>query len=290
MKAAVPTIAVPTSVSTSTAVDALLVDVVRLAQQVSAQLRVFYADPALLDIQHKADESPVTAADLAAHQMIETALQEMMPKWPVLSEESVDLSARREWSTFWLVDPLDGTKEFINRTGEFTVNIALIEQGRAVLAVIAVPVQHEVYAVANGQAWRIDAQSVWHLLSIQPAALVWRLAMSRRAKQPAYGEFLQRLKQRDQAYSTVEAGSAYKFCLMAAGKIDVYPRLHPTSEWDTAAGQALLEALGGGLFDLDGRPFTYNQRDTTLNGAFIALRCVDDLPQVLYDLSTKKSG
>jgi len=265
--------------------DSRLVELVHLAERVSAQLRLFYADPADLDIQHKADQSPVTAADLAAHHMIETALRQFTPELPVLSEESADLRARREWSTFWLVDPLDGTKEFINRTGEFTVNIALIEQGRVVLAVIAVPVQHEVYAVADGQVWRIDAQSVWHVLSAQPVASAWRLAMSRRAKQPAYASFLRRLKQRNQAYTTVEAGSAYKFCLMAAGEIDVYPRLHPTSEWDTAAGQALLEALGGGLFDLDGRPFTYNQRDTTLNGAFIALRCASDLPQVLQDLS-----
>lgn len=286
MKAAVPTIAVPTSVSTSTAVDALLVDVVRLAQQVSAQLRVFYADPALLDIQHKADESPVTAADLAAHQMIELALAALTPDVPVLSEESADLSERHLWSRFWLVDPLDGTKEFIQRTGEFTVNIALVEQGRAVLAVIAVPVQHEVYAVAAGQVWRIDAQSIWHAVAAQPTApTVWRLAMSRRAKQPAYAQFLQRLTQRGQAYTTVEAGSAYKFCLMVTGEIDVYPRLHPTSEWDTAAGQALLEALGGGLFDVQGRPFVYNQRATLLNGAFIALRCASDLPQVCCDLS-----
>jgi 3'(2'), 5'-bisphosphate nucleotidase len=267
--------------------DSRLVELVRLAERVSAQLRLFYADPTDLDIQHKADQSPVTAADLAAHQMIEAALQQMMPEWPVLSEESADMSGRREWPTFWLVDPLDGTKEFINRTGEFTVNIALIEQGRVMLAVIAVPVQHEVYAVADGQVWHVDAQSVWHLLSAQPSTAVWRLAMSRRAKQPAYGAFLQRLKQRNQAYTTVEAGSAYKFCLMAAGEIDVYPRLHPTSEWDTAAGQALLEALGGGLFDLQGRPFAYNQRDSTLNGEFVAVRCMRDLPAVLDDLSEK---
>jgi len=264
--------------------DAQLIELVHLAERVSAQLRLFYADPAALDIQHKTDQSPVTAADLAAHQTIETALQQMTPEWPVLSEESADMSARREWSTFWLVDPLDGTKEFINRTGEFTVNIALIEQGRVLLAVIAVPVQHEVYAVADGHVWRIDAQSVWHVLSAQPPVSVWRLAMSRRAKQPAYSRFLQRLTAKKQTYSTVEAGSAYKFCLMAAGEIDVYPRLHPTSEWDTAAGQALLEALGGGLFDLQGRPFVYNQRDSTLNGEFIAVRCASDLPLVLPDL------
>ncbi len=265
---------------------ALLVELVHLAQRVSAQLRVFYADPTALDIQHKADESPVTAADLAAHQMIEAALMQLTPDVPVLSEESTDMSARREWTRFWLVDPLDGTKEFINRTGEFTVNIALIEQGRAVLAVLAIPMQQQVYAVAQDRAWRIDADSSWHSLTAQPASTeVWQIALSRRAQQPAYADFLQRLTARGQAYTPVKAGSAYKFCLMAAGNIDIYPRLHPTSEWDTAAGQALLEALGGGLFDLQGRPFVYNQRSTVLNGAFIALRCASDLPQVLQDLA-----
>lgn len=265
---------------------ALLVELVDLAQQVSAQLRVFYADPTALDIQHKADESPVTAADLAAHQMIENALIKLTPDVPVLSEESADLSGRCEWSRFWLVDPLDGTKEFINRTGEFTVNIALIEHGKAVLAVIAIPTQQQVYAVAQGQVWQVDADSVWQRLTPQPASVsVWSLAMSRSSKQPAYATFLQRLTERKQAYVEVKAGSAYKFCLMVAGKVDIYPRLHPTSEWDTAAGQALLEAFGGGLFDLQGRPFVYNQRSTLLNGEFIALRCVSDLPQILQDLA-----
>lgn len=266
--------------------NSLLVALVHLAEQVSAQLRLFYADPAALDIQHKADESPVTAADLAAHHMIETALSQLTPELPVLSEESADLSARHTWSRFWLVDPLDGTKEFINRTGEFTVNIALVEQGRAVLAVIAVPVKHEVYAVAEGQVWRIDAASQWHALTAQPiASKVWQVAISRRAKQPAYQRFLQRLVARGQPHTQIKAGSAYKFCLMLTGQIDIYPRLHPTSEWDTAAGQVLLEALGGGLFDLKGKPFIYNQRASLLNGEFIALRCAADLPQVLQDLS-----
>lgn len=266
--------------------DSLLVELVHLAEQVSAQLRTFYADPAELNIQHKADQSPVTAADLAAHQMIEQGLARLTPDLPVLSEESADMTSRHTWSRFWLVDPLDGTKEFINRTGEFTVNIALIEHGRATLAVIAIPMQHEVYAVAAGQVWRIDADADWQRLNPQPHShTTWQIAMSRRAKQPAYAEFLRRLTARGQAYTTVEAGSAYKFCQMAKGLIDVYPRLHPTSEWDTAAGQALLEALGGGVFDLQGRPFVYNQRSTTLNGHFIALRCADQLSQVLVDLT-----
>ncbi|MEC7120405.1 MAG: inositol monophosphatase family protein, partial [Pseudomonadota bacterium] len=113
---------------------------------------------------------------------------------------------------------------------------------------------------------------------------VWRIAMSRRAKQPQYQQFLQRLDARGQAYELIEAGSAYKFCLMAAGLIDIYPRLHPTSEWDTASGQGILEALGGGLWDLTGKAFEYNQRSTTLNGEFVALRCQQDLQQVLADL------
>ncbi|MEC7118998.1 MAG: inositol monophosphatase family protein, partial [Pseudomonadota bacterium] len=143
--------------------DSVWVELVQLAQAVSAQLRVFYADPAALDIQHKADESPVTAADLAAHQMIEQGLQQLTPTIPLLSEESADHAVRHAWDRFWLVDPLDGTKEFINRTGEFTVNIALIDQGQVHAALIAIPMQQQVYAMAQGHVWRIGADQVWHV-------------------------------------------------------------------------------------------------------------------------------
>ena len=271
----------------SMSVDPLFAGLVALTQAVNQTLCAFYKNPTTLDIQHKADESPVTAADLAAHHQIMAGLAQLTPQLPVLSEESADQSSRRTWSTFWLVDPLDGTRDFIHRTDEFTVNVALIEAGRAQIAVIGVPVKQLVYGVdAHGVAWKVSA-SGWQRLTPQPYMLTqaWRVAVSRRAEHQAgtrYQNFLHALEHTQQRQiSTIHAGSAYKFCLMLDGEIDVYPRLHPTSEWDTAAGQCLLEAMGGGLYDLQGRPFCYNQRDDVLNGAFVAVRDRTWLPFVL---------
>lgn len=231
-----------------------------------------------LQIASKLDESPITEADLAAHDMIEQCLQTMTPDIPILSEESSSFDGRHDWRHFWLVDPLDGTREFINKTGEFTVNIALIAHGNVVLSIIGVPTLHRIYiAEKAGPVYRVDTSDTGqHWFIINPAAVEtlqpWRVAITRRSDRPAYNEFKQLLTATGQVFSIKNAGSAYKFCLMVEGEIDIYPRLHPTSEWDTAAGQGLLEAIGGGVYDVHGRPFRYNQRDVLLNDHFVAVR------------------
>jgi 3'(2'), 5'-bisphosphate nucleotidase len=271
----------------------LLTAVISITQQAGELLTVFYNNhlQSSIDIETKYDQSPVTAADLAAHDFIESALQALTPDIPVLSEESADMSERRQWSRFWLVDPLDGTREFIKKTGEFTVNIALVESGQVLLGVIGVPLKQQVYAASHNlavhinqpkMAYRIDCDGSRHFLSSHPV-LKKKLntAMSRNSSRPQYAEYQHQLTQSGFEFDTINAGSAYKFCLMVDGEIDLYPRLHPTSEWDTAAGQCLLEVLGGALVDLYGQPFTYNQRDRLLNGAFIAVIDRDLLPEVL---------
>ncbi|AXI02432.1 3'(2'),5'-bisphosphate nucleotidase [Aquirhabdus parva] len=270
----------------------LLDAVVSITQEAGELLTVFYNQhlQSAIDVQRKDDTSPVTAADIAAHDLIEAALLKLIPEIPVLSEESADVSERNEWSRFWLVDPLDGTREFINKTGEFTVNIALVEAGHVVLGVIGVPLKQQVYAAIHDlnpenpikHAYRIDADKSRHVLhNRQVDGQYLNTAMSRKSKRPQYAEYQEQLLQAGLQLNIVNAGSAYKFCLMADGSIDLYPRLHPTSEWDTAAGQCLLEVLGGGIVDLVGKPFRYNQRDHLLNGSFIAVADLSLLPAVL---------
>lgn len=253
-----------------------------LVQAVNDRLNQYYQQwlqHERLQIASKLDESPITEADLAAHDMIEACLQVLTPHIPIISEESSSFDERHDWQHFWLVDPLDGTREFINKTGEFTVNIALIEYGDVVLSVIGIPTLHRIYiAERAGPVYRVDTRSEsgqqWSIIHPQVVETVapWRVAITRRSDRVAYNDFKQLLTNVGQPFSIKNAGSAYKFCLMVEGEIDVYPRLHPTSEWDTAAGQGLLEAIGGGVYDVQGRPFRYNQRDVLLNEHFVAVR------------------
>ena len=271
----------------------LLPEIITITQQVGELLTVFYNNhlQSSINIETKNDASPVTAADIAAHDFIEAALYQLTPDIPVLSEESADVSSRREWQRFWLVDPLDGTREFIKKTGEFTVNIALVEAGHVVLGVIGVPLKKQVYAANNNlsshrlqpkHAFRVDADGSKHdLANRKIQGQVLNTAMSRNSSRPQYTEYQQQLTEAGFEFDTINAGSAYKFCLMVDGEIDLYPRLHPTSEWDTASGQCLLEVVGGALVDLTGRPFMYNQRNRLLNGGFIAVIDRDLLPAVL---------
>lgn len=267
----------PHSTPTNERVTAL----VDLVQAVNDRLNQYYQhwlQHDRLQIASKLDESPITEADLAAHDMIEQCLHALTPDIPIISEESTSFDARHDWKHFWLVDPLDGTREFINKTGEFTVNIALIEHGNVVLSVIGVPTLHRIYiAEKGGLVYRVDTDAAIPEWSVIPPLAVkadapWRVAITRRSDRQGYNDFKQLLGATGQAFNIKNAGSAYKFCLMVEGEIDVYPRLHPTSEWDTAAGQGLLEAIGGGLYDVQGRPFRYNQRDVLLNDYFVAVR------------------
>lgn len=231
-------------------------------------------------VQHKDDHSPLTAADLAAHRRIVAGLQALTPEIPVLSEESnaIDIAQRRSWSRFWLVDPLDGTREFIKHNGEFTVNIALIEDGIAIFGVIQQPVTGGLWHGTRGEgAFRRAGDADAMIRVRKPATSPLRIAASRSHRDPRTQALLDALVGSEAS----ACGSSLKFCRIAEGELDLYPRFGPTSEWDTAAGQAILEAAGGAVLDPRGRPFRYNQRDTLLNGDFIAfgdVALLDRLP------------
>ncbi|MBJ6985384.1 3'(2'),5'-bisphosphate nucleotidase CysQ [Luteimonas sp. MC1750] len=250
--------------------EALREGVVAIARDAGAAIMAVH-DGDDFGVRAKADASPVTAADLAAHHCIVHGLTRLTPDIPVLSEESahaVPTGRRRAWSRFWLVDPLDGTREFLKRNGEFTVNIALVDHGVPVFGVIQAPVGGAVWHGAPGEgAFRRDGDAERPIATRRPATAPLRVAASRSHLDPRTAALLQRLG----AHETIGLGSSLKFCLLAEGGMDAYPRMGPTSEWDTAAGQAILEAAGGCVLDLQGRPFRYNQRDTLLNGHFIAL-------------------
>lgn len=250
-------------------VEALREGVIAIAREAGAAIMAVHDDD--LAVRAKADHSPVTAADLAAHRCIVAGLAKLTPDIPVLSEEAthaVTLEKRRAWSRYWLVDPLDGTREFLKRNGEFTVNIALIDDGVAVFGVIQSPVSGAVWHGAPGQgAFRRDGDAERPIATRRPATAPLRVAASRSHLDPRTAALLARIGE----HESIGLGSSLKFCLLAEGGMDAYPRMGPTSEWDTAAGQAILEAAGGRVLDLRGRPFRYNQRDTLLNGDFIAL-------------------
>ena len=194
------------------------------------------------DVEYKADDSPLTRADRAAHEILAARLAAIKPQLPILSEEHEAghaLAVRGQWREYWLVDPLDGTKEFISRNGEFTVNVALVRDHRPVLGVVAAPALGLTYYAAAGVgAFRRDSLD----------GVLAKLG----------------------AHELRPMGSALKFCLVAEGAADFYPRLGPTSEWDTAAAQAVVELAGGAVTTLDGAPLRYNERDTLLNPHFMA--------------------
>jgi len=221
-------------------------------------------------VEHKDDASPLTAADLAAHRVIAEGLARLTPELPVLSEESkhAPFAERAGWNTFWLVDPLDGTREFVKRNGEFSVNIALIEHGEPILGVVHAPVLGWTAQAARGLgASRIDRQGRLSPLGVADAGATLRVAGSRSHQDPRTIEALSRIG----AHEMKPMGSALKFVLVAAGEADVYLRFGPTSEWDTAAGQCVVEEAGGALLSLAGDAFTYNRRESLLNGDFIAI-------------------
>lgn len=224
----------------------------------------------------KADDSPLTQADLAAHRVIRHGLTELAPEIPVLSEEAAlpVYATRRGWSCYWLVDPLDGTKEFINKNGEFTVNIALIEGNHATLGVVGVPAQGVIYSgdVVTGVAERRDQHGVRSLsarkLDTSRALIV---VASRSHGGDRLEQFVDALRERFATVDRTPVGSSLKLCILAEGRADIYPRLGPTSEWDIAAAHAVLEAAGGAVWSFDGKPLRYNTKESLLNPEFVAV-------------------
>jgi len=247
-----------------------LEDVVNIATEAGRRILDVYERQ--FDVSRKDDGSPLTDADRAAHEVIVERLAALTPSIPVLSEESakIDYSERAGWRRFWLVDPLDGTKEFVNRNGEFTVNIALIDNGAPLLGVVYVPVTGVCYLAVHGQgAWKEQGGS--NRLPIRVRAYHSghaTVVASRSHRGDAVDKFLANLKAREGEYDTTSLGSSLKLCRVAEGVADVYPRLGPTSEWDTAAAQCVVECAGGRVTDLDGQSLRYN-KSNILNPWFL---------------------
>lgn len=247
-----------------------LIDLVRRAGD--AILDVYRTD---FDVDIKDDASPLTQADLASHRIIAEGLAALTPKLPILSEESSppDFATRRTWSRYWLVDPLDGTKEFISKNGEFTVNIALVEGDAAVFGVVGVPAQGTVYVgdVAGGNALRHGADGVVALHGRpmrDDSELV--VVASRSHGGERLESYIEALGQRFTSVSRTPVGSSLKLCILAEGHADLYPRLGPTSEWDIAAAHAVLAAAGGAVWTVDDGPLRYNTKESFLNPEFFA--------------------
>ena len=248
--------------------------VIQLVHQAGDAILPFWrADVA---VTAKADDSPVTAADLAAHHVLVDGLTALDPSIAVLSEEDANIAqhVRAGWTRWWLVDPLDGTKEFISGSEEFTVNVALIEHGRVVFGVVSMPTRGRCYYGGAGiGAWRADGEQIKpiRVRTVVPAGESLTVVASRRHSSPEQEALLAGLSEHLGELTLTSVGSSLKFCLLAEGAADCYPRLAPTSQWDTAAAQGVLEGAGGVVLQLDGQPFTYPARESLLNASFLAL-------------------
>jgi 3'(2'), 5'-bisphosphate nucleotidase len=253
----------------------LLAPVVELCRRAGEAILPFWRSG--VEVMAKSDDSPVTAADLAAHELLVAGLTALDPSIHILSEEdaNIPLSERSQWQRWWLVDPLDGTKEFIAGSEEFTVNVALIENGRVVFGVVSMPTNNRCYLGGAGLgAWRSDDATHLEPISVrnQPAAgEAFTVVASRRHSSPAQEKLLAGLSAAVGELALANIGSSLKFCLLAEGSADCYPRLAPTSQWDTAAAQGVLEGAGGVVLDLAGETFAYPARESLLNGYFLAL-------------------
>ncbi len=257
---------------------------IRAALDAGQEIMKIYLDTeSEIQIERKANNSPVTNADKAADELIAKALS--VTSFPVLSEEGMHTpyGKRKSWTTFWMVDPLDGTKEFIKRNGEFTVNIALIKNRIPVLGVIYVPVRKELYFAADSLgAFKIEgadyaAQISYNEIQNNAKRLPLRLphhqgivVVSSRSHKTEYCiEFISNLKKQGQPVTEINSGSSLKICMVAEGTADIYPRFAPSMEWDTAAGQAIARAAGCEIFHVDEKtPLIYN-KENLLNPWFI---------------------
>ena len=232
-------------------------------------LRIYNDDSLSREVDYKSDNSPLTLADKASNDIIVKSLEALFPDIPILSEEekNIEFSARKKWTRFWLVDPLDGTKEFIKRNGEFTVNIALIENNYPVFGIIYAPVLNNLYIGdrKDGMAFMKGNGSDEVELKVNRKTSQ-RVAVGSRSHSSE--EEVELLKKYD-VVETISIGSSLKFCMVAEGKADIYYRHGPTMEWDTAAGQAIVEAAGGTVINMKtGHRFSYN-KENLLNGSFL---------------------
>lgn len=241
--------------------DKLLPKIVAIAIQAGQAISEVYADSALV-VMKKDDDSPLTKADLASDRVIKVGLAELNLDWPILSEESEQCAYedRKNWQRYWLIDPLDGTKEFIKRNGEFTVNIALIENGQPILGVVYAPILNVCYYAASGAGAFVErAEEKAQSIRVQPIAVGQpiKVVASRSHADERTSYLLSKLGE----YECVSMGSSLKLCLVAEGLAHFYPRLGPTMEWDTAAAHAVVRMAGGVVHDQSGHELRYNKLD-----------------------------
>ena len=245
---------------------ALQPSVVSLAIKAGARILDFYRYG--YDVQEKSDQTPLTQADIAAHEIIEEGLRELTPDIPILSEEGkkIPFETRKQWQLYWLVDPLDGTREFIRRNDEFTVNIALIENGKPIMGLVHAPELEQCYFAARGLGAykKANDKKPKRIMVKSKCRTPVIVAGSRSFPSEAFNRFVANIGE----VEMLSMGSALKSCLVAEGTADIYARLGPTSEWDTAAAQCIVEEAGGMLTDTNMQPLCYNTKDSLLNPHF----------------------
>ena len=234
-----------------------------------------------VDVIYKDDESPLTKADLASHKIITDSIKKITPDIPILSEEEfIDWKIRKKWKKYWLIDPLDGTKEFIKKNDEFTVNIALIENNRPILGVIYTPALNELfYSIKNFGSYKILTKKKLNTLKEAKRISInkkksnkIKIVGSRSHSNPILDKWINK---NFNEFDILQKGSSLKFCLIAEGSADIYPRFGPTSEWDIAAGHIILEEAGGKLKSIDNKEILYNEKENILNPEFFAYSNID---------------
>lgn len=225
-------------------------------------------------VQIKSDRTPVTQADLLAHHHIVEALSKLTPDIPILSEESLTIpwQARKAWQTYWLIDPLDGTKEFVDKNGEFTINIALIYKGNPIVGVVLAPAIDQLYMAAKniGAFKRVDSKTITPINSRSVPESGGQKNFSVIIGRRSFSDSLNTLFDKLPMHTVTNLGSSLKTCRIAEGKADLYPRYGKTSEWDTAAAQCILECAGGSVTNMQLSPLKYNSKESLLNPSFIA--------------------
>ncbi|WP_078414638.1 3'(2'),5'-bisphosphate nucleotidase CysQ [Priestia abyssalis] len=259
-----------------------LLDIIAVSMKAGEQIMEVYNSE--FAVENKEDQSPLTLADKKSHEVIASELNRLFPDIPVLSEEGQHLpyEERKDWEYLWVVDPLDGTKEFVKRNGEFTVNIALVHNGYPVLGVIYAPVLHTLYFAKEGTGsfkmegietinFQDEAELISKAEKLSSLKLNEKIAAvaSRSHMSPETEEYIDEIKKKYGDVTITSAGSSLKLCLVAEGKADVYPRFAPTMEWDTAAGQAIVEQAGGKVIQTDSKERLSYNKENLLNPWFI---------------------
>ena len=252
----------------------LLLDICNVAIEAGNEILNFYNND--IEVTHKEDLSPLTKADLASNKIILESLIKLNSKIPILSEESlVDWSVRKNWKKYWLVDPLDGTKEFIKKNGEFTVNIALIEDNNPILGVVYVPAKSLLYlAEKNKGSFKTNTKD-----KLENFEGIQKILVSSQTNRPrvigsrshSNATFDNWVKEKFPNADIVQAGSSLKFCLIAEGEADIYPRFGPTSEWDIAAGNMIVNEAGGKIRTFQNDSIKYNTKENIINPEFYAI-------------------